>query len=277
MTRIDVLDHGFLELVDVMGNDAAIVDAARISISGENVKSVQTDEQLIRYLMRHRHTTPFEMVEFKFRAAMPMFVARQWVRHRTASINELSARYSALPAVYYVPDPADINHQAVVNKQGRLDEQMEDRLDHRLAFEAEAASSFSMYQQRLDANMARELARINLPLSTYTAWIWKANLHNIFHFLGLRAHAHAQMEIRVYAEAMAELVKEHVPIAYQAYEDYRVSAVTFTGPDRKAIRLIMSVDGVGLNDDRIRACFPTKREHAEFKTKWEELLPEGEQ
>lgn len=268
--KIDVLDHGFVELVDVMGDDQAIVDAARISISGENVKSVQSNEALIRYLMRHWHTTPFEMVEFKFRAAMPMFVARQWVRHRTASINELSARYSELPTTYYVPEPQDIQKQATDNKQGRVLEMMDDAPTWRDDFHGEAVAAFVAYRERLGAGMARELARINLPLSTYTAWIWKANLHNIFNFLRLRLHPHAQKEIRVYAEAIATMVKDKVPVAYAAFEAYRLKSMQLTKFDIQAIQLLHgSVEPLG--PEVLEDFFPTKREHSEFLVKWEVL------
>lgn len=263
----EVLDHGFVELVDVMGDDQAIVDAARISVSGENVKSVQSNEALIRYLMRHSHTTPFEMVEFKFRVAMPIFVARQWVRHRTASINELSARYSELPATFYVPKSEHVQKQADKNKQGRAEELIDGAESWTRGYQEEAAESFGCYKDRLNAGIARELARINLPLSAYTAWIWKIDLHNLFHFLRLRLHPHAQMEIRVYAEAMAAMVKEKVPMAFEAFEDFRLNALTLTGPEVAAIRRLRK----GFSMDDVQLGFATKREAEEFREKWKTI------
>lgn len=282
-TKIKCLDHGFVELVDVMGDDQAIVDAARVSVSGEDVKTVQDNTGLIRYLMRNRHTTPFEMVELKFRCKMPMFIARQWVRHRTANINEMSARYSKLPNEYYVPAEEDIQFQATVNKQGRnVSAGMMPVVGfQQTSFKEEAANSFDLYERRLEDGMAKELARINLPLSSYTQWIWKIDLHNLFHFLSLRAHPHAQMEIRVYAEAMLEMIKPIVPIACAAFEDYRMKAAFLTKQDMQAIRAIL---GEGNDDlaamfgaDRIADLgdlFPTKREFDEFKSKWAALLSE---
>ena len=272
--KIRVLNHGYVQLIDVMGDDQAIVDAARVSIAGENVKSVQSNEGLIRYLMRHWHTTPLEMVEFKFRCAMPIFVARQWIRHRTANVNEMSGRYSELPEEYYVPEDENIRFQATANKQGRSDAEMDSPAYWKEGFDLEAAKSFGLYRERLEAGMARELARANLPLSTFTCWIWKIDLHNLFHFLRLRLHSHAQWEIRVYGEAMAGMIKPFVPIAYQAFEDYRLHATTLTRQDKHAIRQLLL--GVPLEDDSLAGCFPTKRELAEFKQKWADVLSEGE-
>jgi thymidylate synthase (FAD) len=235
--RREVLDHGYVELVDVMGNDQAIVEAARQSIAGANVRPVSEDRGLIRYLMRNRHTTPFEMVELKFRAKMPIFVARQWVRHRTASINEMSARYSELPEEYYVPRQENIKLQATKNKQGRASEEMGNSASHRHAFAVGATASFADYQCRLDEGMARELARINLPLSAYTEWYWKIDLHNLFGFLSLRMHEHSQYEIRVYAEAMAEMVKPIVPLAWEAFEDYRLGGMFLSRCDIEALKV----------------------------------------
>ena len=274
--QIKLLDHGFIQLVDVMGDDQAIVDAARLSVAGENVKTVQTNTGLIRYLLRNRHTTPFEMVDFKFRCKMPILVARQWVRHRTASLNEMSARYSQLPAEFYVPEIEDIKYQAEKNKQGRGDEALSNGLQHQDAFREEAEKAFGLYQQRLDHGMAKELARNNLPLSTYTVWIWKMDLHNLFHFLSLRAHPHAQMEIRVYAEAMCKMIQPYVPIAYEAFEDYRLHAAFLTRQDQIAIRHILCSDIEVLDKDAnlssVEEIFPTKREYAEFCVKWGKIL-----
>ena len=275
--KIKILDHGFVQLVDVMGGDQDIVDAARLSVSGENVKTVQNNEGLIRYLLRNRHTTPFEMVEFKFRCKMPIFVARQWVRHRTASLNEMSARYSELPAEFYVPEIYDIKAQATKNKQGRDDGVLENAQEHQGKFGLEADLAFVNYREKLGDGMARELARNNLPLSTYTMWVWKIDLHNLFHFLGLRAHPHAQMEIRVYAEAMCEMVKERCPIAYQAFEDYRLQAAFLTKQDQEAIRHILASADQQFDADTagVVEIFPTSREYEEFKTKWKKISGYG--
>lgn len=271
--QIKILDHGFIQLVDVMGGDQDIVDAARLSVAGENVKTVQNNEGLIRYLLRNRHTTPFEMVEFKFRCKMPIFVARQWVRHRTASLNEMSARYSELPAEFYVPECKDIQAQASKNKQGRDDGALEDSFDHRQRFRDEADEAFVQYQSRLGAGMAREIARNNLPLSTYTMWVWKIDLHNLMHFLSLRAHPHAQMEIRVYAEAMCEMVKERCPIAYRAFEDFRLNAAFLTKQDQLAIKHILANHDQQFDADTagVADIFPTSREYEEFKVKWRKI------
>ena len=219
------------------------------------------------------NTTPFEMVEFKFRCKMPILVARQWVRHRTASLNEMSARYSELPAEWYVPEIEDIKYQADKNKQGRKDEVLENAQHHQDLFDEEAAKAFGLYRERLNDGMARELARGNLPLSTYTVWIWKIDLHNLFHFLGLRAHSHAQLEIRVFAEAMCEMVKERCPIAYEAFEDYRLHAAFLSRQDQEAIRYILANHDQGFDADivGVSEIFPTGREYEEFKTKWRKI------
>jgi len=272
--KIKCLDQGFVQLVDVMGDDDAIVDAARVSISGENVRAVSENRGLIRYLMRHRHTTPLEMVEFKFRCKMPIFVARQWIRHRTASVNEMSGRYSEMPHEFYVPELEDIQLQAGKNKQGRDDSVMDNPDYWRDDFANEARASFDLYQDRIDAGMARELARANLPLSTYTQWIWKIDLHNLFHFLALRLHPHAQKEIRVFGEAMAGLIKPVVPLAYEAFEDYRLNGCFLTANDVLALQDLISAPYP--NNESILAVsakhFPTKREHSEFVDKWHAIL-----
>lgn len=269
--RIDVLDHGFVELVDVMGDDQAIVDAARVSIAGENVRPVQENRGLIRYLMRKRHTTPFEMVELKFRAKMPIFVARQWVRHRTASINEMSARYSELPAESYTPLSIRLMRQSKNNKQGSALETVLNADLHVESFKRESDDAFSAYQNRLEAGMARELARINLPLSTYTQWVWKIDLHNLFHFLSLRLDSHAQYEIQVYAEAMAELIKPIVPLAYEAFEDYRLNGMFLTRHEVKALAKILATASAPAVD---KGDFPTKREADEFLDKTQRFANE---
>ncbi len=203
-----VLNHGFVRLVDYMGGDESIVQAARVSY-GKGTKSVSEDRTLIRYLMRHQHTTPFEMVEFKFHVKLPIFVARQWIRHRTANVNEYSGRYSIMPEEFYVPEETAIKYQSQSNKQGRDNEEVPPEIRKRVLeiLLKEQKSAFDGYQEMLDYNIARELARINLPLSLYTQWYWKIDLHNLFHFLKLRMDKNAQFEIRVYAEKMAEIVK----------------------------------------------------------------------
>lgn len=224
-----VLNHGFVRLVDYMGGDESIVQAARVSY-GKGTKTVSEDRTLIRYLMRHQHTTPFEMVEFKFHIKLPIFVARQWIRHRTANVNEYSGRYSIMPEEFYVPEESVIKYQSTVNKQGRDSEEVPPEIRKRVLelLLQEQKAAFSGYQEMLDLNIARELARINLPLSLYTQWYWKIDLHNLFHFLKLRMDRHAQYEIRVYAEKMAEIVKAVVPMAFEAFEDYVLNSVNFS-------------------------------------------------
>ncbi len=216
--RIDCLDKGFVRLIDVMGDDAAIVQAARVSY-GSGTKKVLEDRGLIRYLLRHAHTTPFEMVEFKFHVKLPIFVARQWIRHRTANVNEYSGRYSEMKDEFYTPNPNDIRPQSVLNKQGRSEETLPDGMAEQAAnaFKAGQDEAYAQYQEFLEQGIAREIARINLPVSNYTEWYWKIDLHNLFHFLRLRIDSHAQYEIRVFAEAIAELVKPFVPHAWEAF------------------------------------------------------------
>ena len=199
---IPCLDKGFVRLVDSMGGDEAIVQAARVSY-GKGTRKVSQDRGLIRYLMRHRHTTPFEMVEFKFHAKMPIFVARQWVRHRTANINEYSLRYSEARDEFYIPDPDQIQFQSTINKQGRSGE-VPKALKERIQtyFREISERSFDIYKEMNDAGVARELARAVLPVNLYTEWYWKNDLHNLLHFIGLRSDSHAQYEIRVYSDAM---------------------------------------------------------------------------
>jgi thymidylate synthase (FAD) len=232
-----ILDHGFVRVIDYMGDDSAIVQAARVSY-GRGTKRVQEDAGLIRYLMRHRHTTPFEMCEIKFHVKLPIFVARQWIRHRTASVNEYSARYSILDKEFYIPSPEHLAAQSTINRQGRGDV-----LDGAEAAEVldllrtDAERTYANYALMLNEGetadparrgLARELARMNLTLNTYTQWYWKTNLHNLFHFLSLRADAHAQYEIRVYADAMMRMTEAWVPIAAAAFRDYRLGAVTLS-------------------------------------------------
>ena len=225
---IKCLDKGFVRLVDSMGGDDAIVQAARVSY-GQGTSRVSQDRGLIRYLMRHRHTTPFEMVEFKFHCKMPIFVARQWVRHRTANINEYSLRYSEARDEFYTPDPEHIQFQSALNKQGRKGEvpaEMKQKvLDY---FNEISERSFAMYTELNEAGVARELARAILPVNLYTEWYWKNDLHNLLHFIGLRSDSHAQYEIRVFSDAMAESVKAVAPFAWEAYQDYMVKGMRFS-------------------------------------------------
>ena len=225
---IPCLDRGFIRLVDSMGNDDAIVQAARVSY-GKGTRKVSQDRGLIRYLMRHRHTTPFEMVEFKFHAKMPIFVARQWVRHRTANINEYSLRYSEARDEFYIPHEEHILFQSKLNKQGRSGEVPAD-LKKKVQdyFRDISDKSYTIYSELNDAGIARELARAVLPVNLYTEWYWKNDLHNILHFLSLRLDPHAQYEIRIYAEAMAEIVKKIAPFAYEAFKDYVVGGMRFS-------------------------------------------------
>ena len=219
-TAVPVLDHGFVRVVDYMGDDAAICQAARVSY-GKGTKSVQNDEGLIRYLMRHWHSTPFEMCEVKLHVKLPVFVARQWIRHRTANVNEYSARYSILDREFYIPAPEHIAAQSSVNNQGRGEaltgEEAARVLD---ILKSDSIRSYDNYQSMISDDgqqgLARELARMNLPANIYTQWYWKVDLHNLLHFLRLRADAHAQYEIRVYADAICSIVADWVPFAYAA-------------------------------------------------------------
>ena len=235
MNRIDCLDKGFVRLVDSMGGDDAIVQAARVSY-GQGTSKVSQDRGLIRYLMRHRHTTPFEMVEFKFHCKMPIFVARQWVRHRTANINEYSLRYSEARDEFYIPDSKNIQFQSALNKQGRSGVVPENLKNKVLKYFKDISErSFEMYQELNKAGIARELARSILPVNIYTEWYWKNDLHNLLHFIGLRSDSHAQYEIRVYSDAMAKFVKQVAPHAWEAYEDYIIKGMRFSGQEQKLL------------------------------------------
>lgn len=225
---IKCLDKGFVRLVDSMGGDDAIVQAARVSY-GKGTSKVSQDRGLIRYLMRHRHTTPFEMVEFKFHCKMPIFVARQWVRHRTANINEYSLRYSEARDEFYYPDPKHIQLQSALNKQGRAGKIPKKLTDKVIQYFKEISErSFEMYQELNEAGLARELIRAILPVNLYTEWYWKNDLHNLLHFISLRSDSHAQYEIRVFSDAMAESVQKVAPFAWEAYQDYVVEGMRFS-------------------------------------------------
>jgi thymidylate synthase (FAD) len=249
---IKCLDKGFVRLVDSMGGDDAIVQAARVSY-GKGTSKVSQDRGLIRYLMRHRHTTPFEMVEFKFHCKMPIFVARQWVRHRTANINEYSLRYSEARDDFYIPKSEHIQFQSALNKQGRMGEvskELKEKVQN--YFQEISDRSFQIYSELNQAGVARELARAVLPVNLYTEWYWKNDLHNLLHFVGLRSDSHAQYEIRVFSDAMAESIKSVAPFAWEAYQDYAVKGLRFSRieqslleqnlPDRVVDDLIGDVD-----------------------------------
>ena len=250
---LPVLDHGFVRVIDYMGDDAAICQAARVSY-GRGTKSVQNDEGLIRYLMRHWHSTPFEMCEIKLHVKLPVFVARQWIRHRTANVNEYSARYSILDREFYIPEPSHVNAQSVVNNQGRggvLEGAEAARVLEILKSDSNRA--YDNYEAMIaetgpdgepQDGLARELARMNLPSNIYTQWYWKVDLHNLFHFLRLRADAHAQYEIRVYADAICNVVADWVPAAYRAFEDYRLGGATMSNTALECIRRMVKGEEV---------------------------------
>jgi thymidylate synthase (FAD) len=229
-----VLNAGFVRLVDYMGGDESIVQAARVSY-GKGTKTVSQDRTLLRYLMRHLHTTPFEMVELKFHVKLPVFVARQWIRHRTANVNEVSGRYSIMKDEFYLPAPEAVKQQSERNKQGRADEDVPPDLRQKVLhlLLEDQRRIYGHYEDLLGDNIARELARINLPLSLYTEWYWKIDLHNLLHFLQLRLDKHAQYEIRVYSETMAGIVQKVVPMAWEAFEDYMIHADRFSRMELK--------------------------------------------
>lgn len=253
---IPVLDHGFIRVIDYMGDDAAIVQAARVSY-GRGTKKTSLDRNLIRYLMRHYHTTPFEMCAIKFHVKLPIFVARQWIRHRTASVNEYSARYSVLDKEFYIPAPENLAAQSKSNRQGRETVVSGGEAQRVLELLREDAErTYANYEWMLNedegagprdperSGLARELARMNLTLNTYTQWYWKADLHNLFHFLRLRADHHAQHEIRVYAEAMLRIVEKWVPMAHEAFIDYRMEAMSLSRQAAEVVRRMIAGEAV---------------------------------
>ncbi|MCP4329355.1 MAG: FAD-dependent thymidylate synthase [Alphaproteobacteria bacterium] len=253
---IPVLDRGFVRVIDYMGDDGAVVQAARVSY-GKGTRKVREDEGLIRYLLRHRHTTPFEMCEIKYHVKLPIFVARQWIRHRTANVNEYSARYSILDNEFYVPAPEDLAAQSTANRQGRGDvlegEEAAAALD---ILKADAARAYDHYEELLNERedgtvidsdrqgLARELARMNLSLNFYTQWYWKVDLHNLMHFLSLRADPHAQYEIRAYAEAMLETMKRWVPLTGQAFLDYRMGGAHLSAAGLEVVKRLLAGEQV---------------------------------
>jgi thymidylate synthase (FAD) len=246
------LDHGFVRVVDYMGDDQAIVQAARVSY-GKGTSRVSEDRGLIRYLMRHRHSTPFEMCEIKLHVKLPMFIARQWIRHRTASINEYSARYSVLDKEFYIPEAKDLAIQSKLNKQGRGDTlSPKDSEEALFLLKRDAEKSYETYEYLLNENskgeivddnrdgLSRELARINLTLNTYTQWYWKTNLHNLMNFIFLRADSHAQFEIRVYADIIYKIMESWVPITAEAFKSYRSGSVELSEEAMNIIKLMLA-------------------------------------
>jgi len=285
--QFPVLDHGFVILVDYMGSDAAIAQAARQSKIDNIPHTAEDNRALIRYLMSHVHTSPFEMVEFKFHCAMPIFVARQWIRHRTANVNEQSGRYGEMPELVYVPEVERISWQSPKNKQGsgaQVPAALASKVQKILRDDAEAA--FATYHELLgrpeeipmyvdqdelqllqdNGGISRELARIDLPLSTYTQWYWKIDLHNLLHFLFLRLDEHAQWEIQQYAKVMATMVRAVCPVAWEAFVDYRQKAIRVSLPEREAMAVLIDQFHDGrpgqLTETRL-----SKREVEEFRNK----------
>ena len=275
MRPIKCLNFGFVYLVDYMGSDASIAQSARVSY-GKGTKQVSDDESLIRYLLSHDHTTPFEMVEMKFHVKLPIFVARQWIRHRTANVNEVSRRYSEVCDEFYMPELDDLRKQSKDNKQGRGE-----KLD--LASQARVLGllqecyrmQMCSYKEFTSMEFARELARIGVSVANYTEWYWKIDLRNLFNFLRLRLDSHAQKEIRVYAEAMAQIVKEAYPMAYKAFEDYQLNAVRFSGPELEMLHVLRyyltTMPSVEL-EKFIKENFKSKREAQEFIEKIRKYL-----
>ena len=256
--KMDVLDHGFVRLVDYLGSDERIVQAARVSY-GAGTKTVRQDAGLIDYLLRHEHTSPFEHVVLEFHCKMPIFVARQWIRHRTASVNEISGRYSVMSHECYAPPPEQIRFQSTDNKQGRSSDEVPPQLRQKVLdiIQQDQGSVYASYRDLLNDGIAKELARINLPLSLYTEWYWQLDLHNLFHFLKLRLDHHAQWEIRVYAEAIARCAKAVAPMAYAAFERHTLNGCRFSCDEIAAIQAMLRGEDNPLSGS-IRAEFDRK-------------------
>lgn len=272
-----VLDHGFVSLVDYMGSDEDVERAARVSY-GFGTRKVSQTRGLLRYLRRHRHTTPSEMVELKFHCAMPMFVARQWIRHRTASVNEMSARYSLMPLLFYTPDQEHFALQSRSNKQGREGDAAPEIYREAVErWERLRADAGGTYGWLLEEDVAREIARIDLPVSTYTQWYWKVDLHNLLHFLSLRVDPRAQYEIRVFAEVIAGMVKRVAPLSYEAWVDYDLGGEPFSLGERRALARLLEAgedgvrarSGADLDMDALADCGLSPREAREFLEKLE--------
>jgi len=240
-TEYPVLDKGFVRLVDYLGSDSRIVQAARVSY-GEGTKTYRQDKGLIAYLLRNGHTSPFEQVNFTFHIKMPIFVARQWIRHRTARINEISGRYSVMADEAYMPEPEHINLQSDDNKQGRAPEAVDAMVQQQVLdiLKQDQARAFDTYHQLLDLGIARELARVDLPLSLYTQWYWQMDLHNLFHFLQLRLDSHAQYEIRVYAQVILDIVRTVCPMACEAFENFSLAGQSFSGTELAALKAMLA-------------------------------------
>lgn len=264
------LNAGFVRLIDYMGGDESIVQAARVSY-GKGTKTVNEDRGLIRYLMRHLHTTPFEMVELKFHVKLPIFVARQWIRHRTANVNEYSGRYSVMKDEFYVPEHQAIHYQNLKNRQGRREEDVPSELRQKVLaiLTSSQQQMYKEYEGMLESDIARELARINLPLSLYTEWYWKIDLHNLFHFLRLRIDPHAQYEIRVYGEAMAEITKKVAPMAWEAFEDYILNSEKFSRLELNILAEHLKTDSI--TQEYLETKGLGKREAEEFLEKVKKL------
>ena len=268
---LPVLDHGFVRVLDYMGDDGAVVQAARVSY-GKGTRKVREDQGLINYLMRHRHSTPFEMCEIKYHVKLPIFVARQWIRHRTANVNEYSARYSILDREFYVPKPEHLAAQANRNRQGRGDVLTgEDNARVLDLLRQDAQQAYAHYQEMLNLDdngevlddgrtgLARELARMNLSLNYYSQWYWKIDLHNLLHFLSLRADDHAQFEIREYADVMMETVKQWVPQTFAAFQDYRMAGANLSAKGLNVVKRMLAGEDVTQPDSGL-----SKREWAEL-------------
>lgn len=255
-----ILDHGFIRIIDYMGSDNSIVQAARVSY-GKGTKKISQDEALIKYLMRHSHTSPFEMCEIKFHVKLPIFVARQWIRHRTANVNEYSARYSILDKEFYVPKPEHIAKQSDNNKQGSgeiFDPDTAEKIINSLTNDSNFV--YSHYEHLIKEGLAREIARSNLTLNYYTQFYWKIDLHNLLHFLRLRVDKHAQYEIRVYAEVMLDIIKKWVPMTYNAFLEYRLESACISKKGLEVIR--KSIKGEKL----------TREESGINQREWNELM-----
>lgn len=282
--QFKVLDHGFVALVDAMPRlipegqtaDQAIVQAARVSY-GQGTKKISEDKGLIRYLLRHRHTTPFEMVEFKFHIAMPIFIARQWIRHRTANVNEYSGRYSVMPDRFYRPTIEQVRKQSASNRQGggeRFDAGSEEQVTAEafVQFLAESEALYAKYRDLVDKGVSREMARIGLPVSLYTEWYWKIDLHNLLHFLSLRMDSHAQEEIQAFATAMHDLVAPIVPVTMEAWRDYALGGTRMTRLEIEAMReeiaRLKRADADGTSPaGPVQLATENKREQAEWEAK----------
>lgn len=251
--EIKVLDKGFVRLVDYMGGDQRIVQSARVSY-GDGTKSVRQDRALIHYLIKHWHTSPFEQVQLTFHCKMPIFIARQWIRHRTARLNEISGRYSIMKDEFYLPEPAQVSFQSTNNKQGRSDSlPLDQALEIIAQMEKEQKEAYADYTGLIDQGVARELARTNLPISLYTEWYWQIDLHNLFHFIRLRIDPHAQYEIRVYAEALAQCARAVAPFAYEAFEEHILGSVTFSKAECAALSRMLDGGEAGLDERPLKA------------------------